>query len=76
MPTKASSPTKNKGKVFFVAKSSGPLLGRLPLNFLALLLVLEMCVRRSDFFQDAFNAFAIRAISVFACNLTWNSPVR
>ena len=32
MPTKASSPTKNKGKVFFVAKSSGPLLGRLPLN--------------------------------------------
>ena len=33
MPTKASSPTKNKGKVFFVAKSSGPLLGRLPLTF-------------------------------------------
>ena len=32
MPTKASSATKNKGKVFFVAKSSGPLLGRLPLN--------------------------------------------
>ena len=32
MPTKASSPTKNKGKVFFVAKSSGPLLGRLPLK--------------------------------------------
>ena len=32
MPTKASSPTKNKGKVFFVAKSSGLLLGRLPLN--------------------------------------------
>ena len=32
MPTKASSPTKNKGKVFFVAKSSGPLLGRLPPN--------------------------------------------
>ena len=32
MPTKASSPTKNKGKVFFVAKLSGPLLGRLPLN--------------------------------------------
>ena len=32
MPTKASSPRKNKGKVFFVAKSSGPRLGRLPLN--------------------------------------------
>ena len=32
IPTKASSPTKNKGKVFFVAKSSGPLLGRLPLK--------------------------------------------
>ena len=32
MPTKASSPTKNKGKLFFVAKSSGPLLGRQPLK--------------------------------------------
>ena len=30
--TRASSPTKNKGKLFFVAKSSGPLLGRLPLK--------------------------------------------
>ena len=28
----SDSPTKNKGKVFFVAKSSGPLLGRLPLK--------------------------------------------
>ena len=34
MPTKASSPTKNKGKAFFVAKSSGPLLGRLPLKLI------------------------------------------
>ena len=33
MPTKASSQTKNKGKVFFVAKSSEPLLGRLPLKY-------------------------------------------
>ena len=32
MPTKASSRTKKKGKVFFVAKSIGPLLGRLPLK--------------------------------------------
>ena len=33
MPTKASSPTKNKGKIFFlVEKSSGPLLGRQPLK--------------------------------------------
>ena len=32
LPTKASSPTKYKGKVFFVAKSSGPLSGRLPLK--------------------------------------------
>ena len=32
IPTKASSPTKYKGKVFFVAKSSGPLSGRLPLK--------------------------------------------
>ena len=37
MPTKASSATKNKGKVFFVAKSSGPLLGRLPLKYLGVL---------------------------------------
>ena len=26
------SPVRNNGKLFFVAKSSGPLLGRLPLN--------------------------------------------
>ena len=32
IPTKTSSPTKYKGKVFFVAKSSGPLSGRLPLK--------------------------------------------
>ena len=32
IPTKASSPTKYKGKVFFVAKSSGPLSRRLPLK--------------------------------------------
>ena len=31
-PTEASSPTKNKGKLFLVVKSSGPLLGRLPLK--------------------------------------------
>ena len=30
MPTKASAPTKNKGKLLLVAKSSAPLLARLP----------------------------------------------
>ena len=32
IPTKASSPTKYKGKVFYVAKSNGPLSGRLTLK--------------------------------------------
>ena len=34
MPNKASPPTKNKEKLYLVAKSSGPLLGRLSLNSL------------------------------------------
>ena len=33
MCTKPFSKTKNKGKLFLVAKSSGPLLARMPLNF-------------------------------------------
>ena len=32
MCTKPFSQTKNKGKLFLVAKSSGPLLARMPLN--------------------------------------------
>ena len=34
MCTKPFSQTKNKGKLFLVAKSSGPLLARLPLKVL------------------------------------------
>ena len=34
MCTKPFSQTKNKGKLFLVAKSSGPLLARMPLKFL------------------------------------------
>ena len=33
MCAKPFSQTKNKGKLFLVAKSSGPLLARMPLNF-------------------------------------------
>ena len=33
MRTKPFSQTKNKGKLFLVAKLSGPLLARMPLNF-------------------------------------------
>ena len=32
MCTKPFSQTKNKGKLYLVAKSSGPLLARMPLN--------------------------------------------
>ena len=39
MPAKASSPTKNKGKLFFVAKSSGPLLGRQPIKAYSIILM-------------------------------------
>ena len=35
MPTKASSLTKNIGKQFWVAKSSGPLLARLSAHYLS-----------------------------------------
>ena len=38
MCTKPFSQTKNKGKLFLVAKSSGPLLARMPLNYCAMLL--------------------------------------
>jgi len=34
MCTKPFSQTKNKGKLFLVAKSSGPLLARMPLKLL------------------------------------------
>ena len=36
MPNKASPPTKNKGKLYLDARSSGPLLGRLSLNSIGL----------------------------------------
>ena len=39
MPAKASLPTKNKGKLFFVAKSSGPLLGRQLIKTYAIILM-------------------------------------
>ena len=50
MPTKASSPPKNKGKVFFVAKSSGPLLGRVPLksDLFQSLIALEIVTSSAD----------------------------
>ena len=39
MCTKPFSQTKNKGKLFLVAKSSGPLLARMPLKLMCELIL-------------------------------------